>query len=294
MRLKMPPLNTLPAFEATARLGSMSAAAEELGRTHGAISKQIAHLNEQAGAALFRREGVRVVLTQEGEAFAAAVRPAMAQISHAWKDLKNRSGSPVLEIGISATFAMRWLMPRLPRFYKRYPEAQVNFRMTGRQWLPEEEMDATLTWDRLRWGFEERSDIDILGDVAFGIVVSPALEVEIRGNELRVPTRCVQELPGAVWEAYEKMTCRSVRAERTLAYPHTFLVIEAALAGFGAALVERRLVEEELADKRLLAPFGFFRIVNGFGAIRSKRSRTRSLANAFVDWVREEAALTPL
>lgn len=287
---RLPPLNALPALEATARLGSMSAAADELGRTHGAISKQLAHLAEQAGVALFRKDGQGVALTPEGEKFAKTVGGSLQEIEAAWQGLTQLADSPTLDIGISATFAMRWLMPRLPRFYERYPDAQVNFRMTGKHWLPEEQMDAILTWDRLRWQFGGRTDIEMLGDVAFGIVHAPGLGVDVKERVLTVKNRCVQELPGDVWGAYQTLAGVEVVSEAATAYPHTFLVIEAALAGLGAALVEKRIVAEELADGRLVAPFGFTLIKDGFGAIVSQRKRPKRLARAFLGWLREEAA----
>lgn len=287
---RLPPLNALPAFEATARLGSMSAAAEELGRTHGAISKQLAHLGEQAGVPLFRKDGQGVTLTPEGEEFADSIGRSLQDMETAWQKLLRHANSPALDIGISATFAMRWLMPRLPRFYHKHPDAQVNFRMTGKHWLQEDQMDAILTWDRLRWQFGGRTDIEVLGDVAFGIVHVPGLEVSAGGKHLHVKTRCVQELPGDVWRAYEQLTGVSVVAESAVAYPHTFLVIEAVLAGFGAALVEKRIVAEELADGRLVAPFGFHEIKSGFGAIVSQKKRPKKLTTAFLEWLREEGS----
>ncbi|WP_420411516.1 LysR family transcriptional regulator [Roseibium sp.] len=290
---QLPPLNALPAFEATARLGSMSAAADELGRTHGAISKQLAHLGEQAGVPLFRKDGQGVTLTPEGEEFARSIGRSLDDMEAAWQKLTRHADSPSLDIGISATFAMRWLMPRLPRFYQKCPDAQVNFRMTGKHWLEEDQMDAILTWDRLRWQFGGRTDIEVLGDVAFGIVHAPGLDVEIDGKQLRVKTRCVQELPGDVWQRYQDLTGVSVEAKSAVPYPHTFLVIEAALAGFGAALVEKRIVADELADGRLVAPFGFEKIECGFGAIVSQKKRPKRLAKAFLDWLREEAAGGP-
>jgi len=292
--LKLPPLNALPAFEATVRLGSMSAAAEELGRTHGAVSKQLAHLSELAGVDLFQKDGSGVKLTQEGKLFAETVRPVLTELETGWRTLRQRADSPVLDIGISATFAMRWLMPRMPRFYQRHPEAQVNFRMNGKVRVSNEEVDALLTWDRLRWEFGDRRDIEILGDVAFGIVHAPGLETEVAGRHMKVRNRCVQELPGDVWGAYGRHTGVTVEAESRTAYEHTFLVIEATLAGLGAALLEKRLIEEELSDGRLVAPFGFLKMENGFGAILPGRARQRRLAVAFLDWLKEEAAGTRL
>lgn len=286
--MKLPPLNALPAFEATVRLGSMSAAAEELGRTHGAISKQLAHLSEQAGVDLFRRQGARVHPTAEGRKLAAAVRPALAGLEAAWRDAVQSAASPVLDIAISATFAMRWLMPRMPRFYQRFPEAQVNFKMNGKVRVPDEEFDALLTFDRLRWEFGDRKDIKVLGDVAFGLVHAPGLETEVARDRIRFRNRCVQQLPGDVWGAYSRKTGLTIEAETSTPYEHTFLVIEAVLAGFGVALVERRLVEEELADGRLVAPFGFLEIPNGFGAIVPAHHRPRPMVGAFLEWLRQE------
>ncbi|WP_421983665.1 LysR substrate-binding domain-containing protein [Roseibium sp.] len=286
--MKLPPLNALPAFEATVRLGSMSAAADELGRTHGAVSKQIAHLTEMAGVPLFTKQGAGVRPTEEGALLAAAVSPALEGLEAAWLDLVSKADSPVLDVGISATFAMRWLMPRMSRFYQRHPEAQVNFKMTGRFRIPDSEVDLILTWDRLRWDFAGRTDIVALGDVAFGIVHAPGLDVKLDGWCITAPCRCVQELPGDVWGEYAARTGVTVNSVSTLAYPHTFLVIEAALAGFGVALVEKRLVEEELVDGRLIAPFGFYEIPGGFGAIFPERSRTRKLPRAFLDWLKDE------
>jgi LysR family glycine cleavage system transcriptional activator len=288
--MKLPPLTALPAFAATARLGSMTAAAEELGRTHGAVSKQIAHLTDQAGVALFRKSGTGVVLTEDGRRLAEAVQPALAGLSASWQDLRSRAESPSIDIAISATFAMRWLMPRMPRFYQRHPGAQVNFRMNGKVRVSDLEVDVLLTWDRLRWEFGERKDIARLGDVAFGLVHAPGYETEIAGNAIRFDNRCVQQLPGDVWGAYSRLTGIVVEANGKTAFEHTFLVIEAALAGFGVALLERRLVTEELADGRLVAPFGFVTIRDGFGAIVPERGRERKPVAVFLDWLREEAA----
>ena len=77
---RLPPLNALPAFEATARLASASKAAQELGRTHGAISKQLKVLAGALGYNLFQNEGNKLVLTPQGEAFLASVGPALDQL----------------------------------------------------------------------------------------------------------------------------------------------------------------------------------------------------------------------
>lgn len=287
---KLPPLNALAPFEATARLGSMSAAAEELGRTHGAISKQLAQLSAQAGVPLFQKDGNGVALTPEGRKLAEAIRPALTALSDSWQDLRAQADSQEIDIAISVTFAMRWLMPLMPHFYQRYPNAQVNFRMNGKVRVANSEVDALLTWDRLRWDFSDRKDIEHLGDVAFGLVYAPGYQATISGDTLKVKNRCVQQLPGDVWNAYRRRTGVVVEAETKTEYEHTFLVIEAVLAGLGVGLLEKRLVRDELADGRLIAPFGFLTIEDGFGAIVPERGRSRRQVKQFLDWLREVAA----
>ncbi|MEJ8474651.1 LysR substrate-binding domain-containing protein [Roseibium algae] len=285
---RLPPLTSLPAFEATARLGSMKLAAQELGRTHSAVSKQIAHLTDELGLPFFEKDGVGVALTAEGQQLAAAVSQSLDGLETVWGDMKARAESPVLNIGISATFAMRWLVPRLARFYQREPGVQVNFRMTGRELLPEGEMDAILTWDRLQWDFCEREDIEVVGDVAFGLVHAPGMELTEQGDGFHVPTRFVQDISRGTWKTWEDKAGIRVSAEQTISYPHTFLSLEAAIAGLGAVIAEWRLVEQDVQEGKLLAPFGFLTIADGFGVILPVRGRKRRAVRAFVAWLADE------
>ncbi len=299
---RLPPLTALPAFEATARLGSVTAAAEELGRTHGAISKQLRHLAEDLGVDLFEKDGVGLKLTPEGARLRDAATPMLDQLSATWMALAPDADPLRLSIGVSATFAMRWLTPRLPRFYARNPGAEVELRMAGRGRLAEADVDAVLTWDRLNWAFDrqkavspqfgdtfvERSVKRYLGDVAFGPVCAPSYPVAEEGAAWRAPTQIVVETGPRSWAAWSQLSGRVVAFDSVARYPHTFLGLEAAAAGMGVAVTEKRLVENDLAEGRLIAPFGFTAVPNGFGAWVSKRSARRKIVAAFLDWIEGE------
>ena len=300
---RLPPLTALPAFEATARLGSVTAAAEELGRTHGAVSKQLKHLSEDLGVELFEREGTGLKLTPEGRKLRDICTPVLEQLSAACEALRPDAFPLRLSIGVSATFAMRWLTPRLPRFYARIPGAEVDLRMAGRSRLTEDEVDAVLTYDRLNWEFDgERLPSQsrasgwsaaalkrAIADVSFGPVCAPSYAIERSADQARAPIGVLVDGGPRSWASWSKLSGVTFAFDATTHYPHTFLGLEAAAAGMGVAMTERRLVAHDLEEGRLVAPFGFVTIPDGLGAHISRRSARRRIVRQFLDWVEEEA-----
>ena len=130
MAQRLPPLSTLRPFEAAARLGSFSRAAEEIHLTHGAVSHQVRALEEFLGASLFVREGRRVILTEAGRRFAESVRAALTQLADAAQAVHREESSNRLTITSVPSFASRWLLPRLGRFVEAHPELQVGIDAT--------------------------------------------------------------------------------------------------------------------------------------------------------------------
>lgn len=286
---QLPPLNALPAFEATARLGSVSAAAQELGRTHGAISKQLQALSEALGVELFKRAGTGLRLTAQGEALSAEVAKALDILAEATEQTRHDPGQPILTLGISATFASRWLMPRLPRFAARHPAVEIDFRMAGRVPFKVSECDLILSWDRLRTPRTAGEEAIVLGDVAFGMVHAPGYPVSGGDPDRHVDTRLLPDTNRRVWDDWAALSGVTVTSPRSYPVPQTGLLIDAATSGMGAAILERRLIEEELDDGRLVAPFGFQTIKDGFWAFLPRRSVRKPTSVAFIDWLREEA-----
>ena len=128
---KLPPLNLLRAFEAVARLGSVSAAANELYVTHSAVSQQIKALEESLGVKLLNRvvgaaypDGCRAGARGRGQR--SVVRPRADGESGAPTRQSNR-----LTITTLPSFAACWLTPRISRFLEQAPEAQINIVPTS-------------------------------------------------------------------------------------------------------------------------------------------------------------------
>src|SRR5215217_8129369 len=112
MPRQLPPLNALRAFEAAARSGSFTRAAEELCVTPGAVSHQVKALEATLGVRLFKRERQRLAITEAGREYLAVVRDALDRIGAGTARLVRRQGSGVLTVSASPDFAAKWLVHR--------------------------------------------------------------------------------------------------------------------------------------------------------------------------------------
>ncbi len=123
-------MQALRAFEATARLQSLTRAATELYLTHGAISHQIKGLEDELGAHLIERQGRGIRLTDEGERFAARVRSAFAELGDAIRELAERANPRLLRVSVVPSFAARWLLPRMGHFLAAHPGFDLEISAT--------------------------------------------------------------------------------------------------------------------------------------------------------------------
>ncbi len=121
--MKLPPLNSVRAFEAAARLSSMRDAAAELFVTPGAISQHVRTLEGYLEVALFERSARAIRLTEAGQAFQSAVTRHLRGIAHAAEQL--RPGEQRIAVTVAPDFASRWLMPRLRSFASLHPKVEV-------------------------------------------------------------------------------------------------------------------------------------------------------------------------
>jgi len=127
MRNGIPNLSALQAFEASARLGSFSRAAEELSLTHSAVYRQVASLEDRLGVQLFTRVRRRIVLTEHGAEYAGRIRHHLDQIEKDTFGLVSRTGmGRSIHIAVVPTLATTWLIPRLPSFQQQYPDISVS------------------------------------------------------------------------------------------------------------------------------------------------------------------------
>jgi DNA-binding transcriptional LysR family regulator len=126
--MKLPPLKTLPVFEAVARLNSFTRAAEELHVSQSAVSHRIRQLEGYLGETLFHRGGRNLSLTEEGLQYYEAVSTALAQIERASEQLQGNEDTR-LRLAVYSSFAVTWLIPRLPHLQRRHPQLDLMLEM---------------------------------------------------------------------------------------------------------------------------------------------------------------------
>jgi LysR family glycine cleavage system transcriptional activator len=292
MKHPMPPLNTLRTFEAAARNLSFTKAAEELHVTQAAVSHQIKALEERLGIQLFKRLNRALVLTDPGQAFYPAIRDALEQIRMATQKLYELESTGTLKVTLLASFAAKWLVPRLGRFRRDYPD-----------------IDVLLSTSHLLVDFQ-RDDIDV--GIRYGAGEWPGVEAEKLFTEdlfpvcspslldgpvpLRDPADLVEhnliQDAGMDWNTW--LIAAGVIDEE-MHYGTSFLdsslAMQAAIAGQGVALGRMALVADDLAAGRLVRPFQISLPSNfAYYVVFASHTGDSPKIRAFRDWIAEEAA----
>ncbi|CAN5524082.1 transcriptional regulator GcvA [soil metagenome] len=283
---QLPPLSALRSFDATARLGSVTRAAEELSRTHGAVSRQIRSLQDHLGVPLFDKAGAGLRLNAQGQALQAVVAEALDRLEQGWRRVRDEARGPGVHVACSATFATRWLAPRLADFYRVHPDIRVRLSMTSAREMRDEGADLVIAWDWKGFPAADQARAIPLAPVAFGPVCAPGYPLdEVLGAQIDVPCRIAHDFTSSAWDQWSSATGRRVAGATEISFPHTNLCIEAAITGLGVALVEQRLIAAELADGRLRAPCGFAPFPQGLVAIPSGERYQSASAGLFIDWL---------
>lgn len=250
----LPPLPWLSAFEAVARHGSVTAAAAELDLTQGAVSRQIQKLEARVNQRLFQRHARRMQLTPQGAAYAGEVRQALALISNATLSLQSNPRGGLLNLAILPGFGTYWLAPRLPRFMAAHPGVTVNLTTRTAPFdMGAEGIHAAIHFGQRDWpgaGFLELMEEENLA------VAAPAL---LAGHEAETPTQ-IAALPRlhvasrkGAWRRWFMSEEHETTDRITMQFDQFATMIEATKQGLGAAILPRFLIEEDLAEHRLVA-----------------------------------------
>ncbi len=293
-RLSVPSLSALAAFEAAARHSSFTRAAEELNLTQGAVSRQVAHLEEVLGVSLFERVKKRVSLTVAGAAYAAEVRDGLSRLAAATVSaMAFRGAAGVLNLAILPTFGTRWLIPRLPRFTEAHPGITINF---ATKLVPfdftREPLDAAVHFGDPVW---PGARLHRLMGEEIVPVASPALVARFGLSEpadmLKAPLLQQSTRPRAWANWLEEQGLPPQRALMGPRFEQFAMVSQAAVAGLGLAIVPRFLVEEELRSGALVIPVERSLIGReGYYLVYPDEKASLPTVAAFRDWLLAECA----
>ena len=257
---RQPPLNAIRAFEAAARLSSITAAANEISVTPAAVSHHIKALEEQLEVQLFVRSHRAIALTQAGERYFRDIAKHFAGIRLASANLMKQHGRSVINIQVHATFAVRWLIPRLSSFHASNPDIDVKLTTS----LQADEVDgATLDGAiRLGTGSWKGLHAEWLVPNELSPVCRPRLLKE-RAHLKRPEGLARETLLHSLarpddWAHWIKAAgVAGVDPYGGLKYESSVLAYQAALEGHGVAIGQRALVAADLDAGRLVCPYAF-------------------------------------
>ena len=297
----IPGLQSLKAFDASARHLNFTRAAAELNVTPAAVSHQIKELEEAVGMPLFQRTSRHMQLTRQGQILKPAIADALEGITRALQKLRQVENPTQVRVTVSPSLAAKWLVPRLDRFLDSSPGADVRIDVSS------EPLDF------------DREDIDVA--IRFGDGNYPGLVVEklfhdtlfpvcspelLKGaKRLKEPKDLQQftlihldwEAQGAVWPNWRMwMLAAGVKDfndTRGLHFSQTSLALQAAIDGHGVALGDSTLVGDDLAAGRLVKPFELsLRSPAQFAyhLITRRDTAERPMTKAFRNWIIAEAA----
>lgn len=247
----LPPLNTLQAFEAAARLLSLSKAGEELHVTHAAISGQIKRLELWIGRRLFDRAGRGIVLTPAGEDFLKTVSPALLAISATSQALRIRHERKTLSVACLPSIATRWLIPALPKFSEQHPDItlQVSYARAHEEFDPEHH-DVLITHQNTASG--ELSSTLLFSRINKPVASPRYLEQSACDEQLNHATLLHDEVISAWEDWFEKAGYRPQGLIHGPVYQDFNLLATAVIAGHGVALCPIEVFRRELSHGDLV------------------------------------------
>lgn len=283
----MASLRALHAFSLLALHGRASLAAEKLGVSPSALSHLMRKLENELGATLVNRDGRGLTLTEEGQRLALSMGDAFDRIEEAVDSFRRR-GRTELRISTVSTFATRWLIPRLPDFQASQPDVELLLSASTRMVdLDRENYDCAI---RLGTGNWPSVESHLLWKEHLAVALAPGL---LRGKDatdtsvlsgLRLLHSASRRGDWVRWLEEAGLSHSDTKSGTVL--QSRDLAIQAAIAGMGAIVIDRRFVSQELEAGHLIMPdWKLVELETGYWFVRSPaRTLTRPVA-AFRDWL---------
>lgn len=293
-RSLMPDLAVLRAFECAARHENFTRAALELNSTQSAVSRQIRSLEVQLGVPLFERIRKRVVLSEAGRGILPTVSRLLAQTEEmVFRASAVSNGERFLSIATLPTFGNRWLIPRLAGFLRKNPGTVLNIGSRSEPFeFASEDFDVAIHYGKPVWPHATCSYLcsEIIVPVASQALldihpVRTARDLQ-NANLLHLTTRLQS------WtEWFAANECEDISAYRGNRFDQFNMIIEAAIAGIGFALLPKYLVESELASGQLVVPVdSTMQTENSYYLVVPEGRQLTSTTQAFNSWILGEVS----
>ncbi|MGO1118196.1 LysR substrate-binding domain-containing protein [Rhodovibrionaceae bacterium A322] len=299
---QLPPLTALRAFEMAGRHLNVARAAQELGVSPGAVSQQIHALEKWLGCRLFRRSNRGLAFTDAGESYHAAIADCLMGVRRATLAVSRPDVRKQFVISATASFAMKWLLPRLSRFRELWPGLDIS--------LSTVELIGTFSAADgdvgIRYGMGDHPGMkswevisdDLILVAAPGLLPSEEQNVlsqdllsqELLAHPLLVDrhSKLIADYPS--WEEYLKSRGLTLlQSLRQREFSQQWMVIEAAINGEGIALVKSCLVAEDLKQGKLQQlSDDKLRLLSGYYLVCLPENATDRVLQSFRKWIARE------
>jgi len=290
MRRFIPSTSCLIAFDTAARHLSFTKAAHELHMTQGAVSRQLATLETYLGVKLFERVNHRLILTEAGREYAMQISTTLKQVEIAtFQVMAYKNSAGVFNLATLPTFGIKWLIPRLPKFTAAYPDVILNlstevlpFDFNSRQ------ADAAIHFGEPDW--PGAAMVRLIGEEVVP-VCSPAMSKEVRSIEdltrLTLLQHTTRPLAWQDWFRHAGVDCPNALSGPR--FEQLLMVIQAAVAGLGVALMPKFLVEVEIGLGQLHVPFPLaVKSPQSYYLTYPEKNASKPAVIKFRDWILSE------
>ena len=257
MARRLPPLNSLKAFEAAARNLSFTKAAEELFVTQAAISHQIKLLEDHLSIKLFMRRNRSLLLTEEGQSYYLDIKDIFVNLHDATERLLSRGAKGSVSIALTPSFAIQWLVPRLSDFAAHNSDIDVRIKAQDHDDNSlTDDVDVAIYYGKGHWS---GTHADKLHTEYLIPVCSPLLLSQNNGlkrlDDLRNFT-LLHDTARTNWKDYLKSVgVQDINVNQGPIFSHSSMVLQAAIHGQGIALAHSVLAQPDIDSGRLVVPF---------------------------------------
>lgn len=279
------PLNGLRAFEASARHLSFTRAAIEMCVTQAAVSQQVKSLEKRLGVQLFQRLPKGLKTTAEGEALLPVVTASFDHLANTLERIEDGEVRELLFLGAVGTFAVGWLLPRLPEFHKRFPFVDLRLSTNNnRVDMAAEGLDFAIRFGAGSWhGIEAVR----LFDAPLSPICVPDLAMRLKTPADLSEQTLLRSYRADEWTAWFEAAgvTSPVQLNRAIVFDSSLAMMDAALQGAGIALAPPSMFARHLLSGAVVQPFPAVISQGSYWLARLQSRSPTPAMMAFSEWI---------
>lgn len=287
---KLPPLHSLRAFEATARLNGVHKAALELCVTHGAVSRQLKQLEAWLGLSLFDRSARNIKLNKQGEIYLKSITSALDLIEQSSLNMHQQAPSSAIGISTTHSIASKWLVDKLKLFsseseieiWLHLEQACIDFQQTS--------VDLALRMGNGPW--PELHCIALLSDRLIAVASPALISSPLTSSASLTHYKLLHDQdPASQWQRFfTENQLPAIDTSKGMRYSSTDIVLASAADGQGVALVSEQLARSDLAKGKLIRVLPqSVSLGNYFWLVMPRASYLKAEIKTFCDWLLKNA-----